>query len=60
VSLKPHSKVTAEDLREYVRARVAEYKYPRRVWILDDLPKDSTGKIQKRDLDLPTRTWERT
>jgi long-chain acyl-CoA synthetase len=58
VSLKPRSDVTAEDLREYVKERVAAYKYPRRVWVLDDLPKGPTGKIQKRDLKPPTRTRE--
>jgi len=58
VSLKPRSNVTAEDLREYVKERVAAYKYPRQVWVLDDLPKGPTGKIQKRDLKLPTGTRE--
>jgi long-chain acyl-CoA synthetase len=45
--------VDAEALRDYVKARVAAYKYPRRVWLLDDLPKGPTGKILKREIDLP-------
>jgi long-chain acyl-CoA synthetase len=60
VSLKARSNVTAEDLRQYVKERVAAYKYPRQVWVLDELPKGPTGKIQKRDLKLPTTTREGT
>ena len=29
---------------------VAAYKYPRHVWILDELPKGPTGKILKREI----------
>jgi long-chain acyl-CoA synthetase len=54
VSLKPGSEATAEDLRNYVKERVAAYKYPRQVWVLDELPKGPTGKISKRDIKLPT------
>jgi long-chain acyl-CoA synthetase len=58
VSLEPGSNLTAEDLRQYVKERVAAYKYPRQVWVLADLPKGPTGKIQKRDLKPPTATME--
>ena len=44
---------TAEDIRQYVKARVAAYKYPRRVWISDALPKGPTGKILKREITIP-------
>ena len=37
----------------YVRERIAAYKYPRVVWFLDDLPKGPTGKILKREIELP-------
>jgi long-chain acyl-CoA synthetase len=37
----------------YVKERIAAYKYPRRVWFLDDLPKGPTGKILKREIELP-------
>jgi long-chain acyl-CoA synthetase len=47
-------KVTADELRDYVKARVAAYKYPRRVWLVDALPKGPTGKVQKRDITVPT------
>jgi len=53
VVLKPGSSVTVDELREYVKSQVAAYKYPRRVWFLDALPKGPTGKILKREIKLP-------
>ena len=35
VVLKPGASATAEELRDYVKAQVAAYKYPRQVWIVD-------------------------
>ncbi|BBZ37893.1 long-chain-fatty-acid--CoA ligase [Mycobacterium conspicuum] len=54
VALKKDAAVTAEELRDYVKARVAAYKYPRQVWLVDALPKGPTGKVQKRDITVPT------
>ncbi|NBE94335.1 long-chain fatty acid--CoA ligase [Nonomuraea sp. KC401] len=45
--------VTREDLRDFVKERVAAYKYPRRLSFVDELPLSPTGKILKRAL---TRT----
>jgi long-chain acyl-CoA synthetase len=53
VALKKDAAVTPEELREYVKARVAAYKYPRQVWLVDALPKGPTGKVQKRDITVP-------
>ncbi len=53
VALKAGEDVSAGELRDYVRARVAAYKYPRHVWLLDELPKGPTGKILKREVALP-------
>ncbi|REK84857.1 long-chain fatty acid--CoA ligase [Streptomyces inhibens] len=53
VVLKPGARTTAEDLREYVKRQVAAYKYPRKVWIADALPKGPTGKILKREIVPP-------
>jgi long-chain acyl-CoA synthetase len=50
ISLVPGAAVTDEELIEYVRDRVAAYKYPRRIWFLDELPKGATGKILKREI----------
>jgi long-chain acyl-CoA synthetase len=53
ISLKPGAEATPEELRDFVKQRVAAYKYPRLVWILDDLPKGPTGKILKREIETP-------
>ena len=53
VALKPGAASTAEELRDYVKAQVAAYKYPRYVWIVDALPKGATGKILKREIVPP-------
>ncbi len=53
VVLKPGAVDTVEDLRAYVKSQVAAYKYPRRVWLLDALPKGPTGKILKREIHAP-------
>jgi acyl-coenzyme A synthetase/AMP-(fatty) acid ligase len=39
VVLKPGADVTAEELRDHIKAQVAAYKYPRKVWIVNELPK---------------------
>ena len=53
VALKPGATATADELRDYVKAQVAAYKYPRHVWIVDALPKGPTGKILKREIVVP-------
>lgn len=53
VALLPGAQATPDDLREFVRAQVAPYKYPREVWLLDALPKGATGKILKREIATP-------
>jgi long-chain acyl-CoA synthetase len=50
VSLKPGASVTEEDLIAHCRERMAAYKYPRSVVLLDELPKTVTGKILRREL----------
>ncbi|MFB4276671.1 long-chain fatty acid--CoA ligase [Nonomuraea sp. MTCD27] len=46
--------VTGDELRDFVRERVAAYKYPRRVSFVDELPMSPTGKILKRALTSRT------
>jgi len=53
VVLKPGMSVTADELRAFVKAQVAAYKYPRRVWFVETLPKGPTGKILKREITVP-------
>jgi long-chain acyl-CoA synthetase len=53
VVLKDGASATPEELRDFVKEQVAAYKYPRRVWLVDDLPKGPTGKILKREIHPP-------
>ena len=53
VVLKPGAQADAAELRAFVKERVAAYKYPCKVWIVDDLPKGPTGKILKREIAIP-------
>jgi long-chain acyl-CoA synthetase len=53
VSLKDGVEATTDELRDFVKQRVAAYKYPRAVWVVDDLPKGPTGKILKREIEVP-------
>ena len=48
---RPGASPDPEMLRAYARERVAAYKYPRHVVIVDSLPKGPTGKILKREID---------
>jgi long-chain acyl-CoA synthetase len=59
VALKPGAAATTEELRDHVKRQVAAYKYPRKVWIVDELPKNATGKILKREIVPPTEPGER-
>jgi len=48
ISLKPGHQVSPEEIRAFARERMAAYKYPRLVEIIDDLPKTTSGKIMRR------------
>jgi long-chain acyl-CoA synthetase len=53
VALRPEAEVDEAGVRDFVKAQVAPYKYPRRVWFVDELPKGATGKILKRAIEVP-------
>jgi long-chain acyl-CoA synthetase len=53
VVLKEGEDVDAETLRDFVKEQVAAYKYPRKIWFPDELPKGPTGKILKREIEVP-------
>ena len=55
VSLKAGGTVTAEELAAHCKQRLAAYKYPRQVEIIDELPKTVTGKILRRELRARAR-----
>ena len=53
IALRPGADATPAELRDFVKQRVAAYKYPRHVWLVDELPKGPTGKILKREIKAP-------
>jgi long-chain acyl-CoA synthetase len=50
VSLRPGRSTTEDELIAFCRERMAAYKYPRQVEILDEIPKTVTGKLLRREL----------
>jgi len=50
VTLRPGAPPPPDELIAFCRARLAAYKYPRRITIVDELPKSATGKILKAKL----------
>ena len=45
----------AEEIKQFVKTRLAAHEYPRELEFVDELPMTATGKIKRRDL----RTQER-
>lgn len=45
--------VNEDDLKAWVRARLADYKAPDRIVVVDQMPMTSVGKIDKRALTIP-------
>lgn len=54
VTLGSDTTVKPDALKQWVRDRIALYKYPRHVIVLDEMPTNPTGKILKKALPLDT------
>jgi acyl-CoA synthetase (AMP-forming)/AMP-acid ligase II/uncharacterized membrane protein len=50
VVLEQGKKASEDDLKGYVKQNLARYKVPREVVFLDELPRNATGKVLKREL----------
>jgi acyl-CoA synthetase (AMP-forming)/AMP-acid ligase II len=50
VVAKPGVTLDPAELTEFCRERLADYKVPRRVLVVDELPRNATGKVVKREL----------
>ncbi|MEZ5967193.1 MAG: AMP-binding protein [Planctomycetota bacterium] len=48
-----------EELREFARARMAHFKVPRHLWIVQEFPMTVTGKIQKFKMRDTAEEWLR-
>jgi fatty-acyl-CoA synthase len=55
VVLKPGNEAGEQELIDHCRARIAHYKAPKAIELVDELPKTSTGKVQK--YELRDREW---
>jgi len=59
VALKPGASADPAELQAFVKERLAAYKYPRHVWLVDALPKGPTGKILRRSVEVPADVGRR-
>ncbi len=50
VALEPDASVSEDELRAHVKANLAGYKVPREVVFVDELPRNATGKVLRREL----------
>lgn len=50
VVLNDGGRATPDDLKQHVRDNLANYKVPRQITVLDELPRGSTGKVVRKDL----------
>jgi acyl-CoA synthetase (AMP-forming)/AMP-acid ligase II len=50
VVCKPGSSLSDDELLEFCAARLADYKRPRRLWFVAELPRNATGKVMKHKL----------
>jgi fatty-acyl-CoA synthase len=48
------SELTAQDVQAYVKQNLARYKVPRDVVFVEELPRNATGKVLKRELRTPS------
>ena len=59
VAVRPGYALDGDELREYVRTNLARYKVPRDVVFLDQLPRNPSGKVLKRQLAAMAPDGER-
>ena len=50
VVLREHAQATERDIRQFAATRLTDFKVPRHVLIVEDLPKGPTGKLQRLGL----------
>ena len=50
VVVTAEAEVSEDELKDHVKAHLAGYKAPREVEFIDELPRNATGKILKREL----------
>jgi acyl-CoA synthetase (AMP-forming)/AMP-acid ligase II len=51
VVLEGGKKASEDDIKNYVRENLANFKVPREVEFIDELPRNATGKVLKKELE---------
>ena len=51
VVLQPGRDTSPDDLKGHVKAQLAGYKVPRDLTFVDELPRNASGKVMKRELE---------
>lgn len=51
ISLNQNESIEEEEVKTYVKQKLAKYKVPKRVIKMDNLPKNATGKLDKKELN---------
>jgi acyl-CoA synthetase (AMP-forming)/AMP-acid ligase II len=51
---RPGHGLDAEALLGFCAERLADYKRPRQLFFVDELPRNATGKVMKHQLSVPT------
>ena len=46
-SSKSYKSYTEKELKEYARQHLADFKIPKYIFFLDEIPKGATGKLQR-------------
>ena len=47
IVLRDGETASENEFRDFARSRLADFKVPRKVLILDEIPKGATGKLQR-------------
>ncbi|MBV8350571.1 MAG: acyl-CoA synthetase [Mycolicibacterium sp.] len=56
IVVRPGAALTEQEVKDYVKGRLARFKVPRDVRFVDALPRNPTGKVLKRHLDGEDRS----
>jgi fatty-acyl-CoA synthase len=60
VVLRQGQRLSEDEIKSYVKDNLANYKVPREVVFLDELPRNATGKVLKRELAEQAEEREET
>src|SRR5205814_6073222 len=60
VVLRDGAELSEDEIKGYVKENLANYKVPREVVFVDELPRNPTGKVLKRELQEKTEDRKST